>query len=614
MLTLDSAAGRWLLLAAVLGSGLAGIDATVVNVALPAIGEALDADFTTLQWTVSAYALTLASFILLGGVLGDRYGRRRVFLVGVVWFAVGSLLCGVAPTGWALVGARALQGVGGALLTPGSLAMIQAGFGPGDRARAIGAWSGLGGVATAIGPFVGGGLVELGSWRWVFLVNVPLAALVVWVTLRHVPESRDPDAGGRLDLVGAALGALALGALSWALISSGESGPGPATALVGGLGLLAALTFVVVERRVATPMLPLAAFAEPAFRAANAVTFVVYGGFGAVFFLLVVHLQVVAGFSPVVAGTALLPVTALMLVLSPRSGALAARVGPRRQMAAGPVVAAAGVLLMLRIGPGASYAADVLPAVVVFGLGLAVMVSPLTATALAAAPPQHAGMASGVNNAVARTAGLAAVAAVPVLAGLDGRVYDDPVAFDAGFATALLISAAVLLAGGLLAALTVRDDVLDDGDAAAGLGPPHQLRHCAGAGGPPLATRVDATGHADCDPVPMTLLTLDPEETTMTGTDPHCTHLDDPAPPVPGSPGCEECLAEDGRWVHLRLCQGCGHVGCCDSSPGRHATAHAHLADHPVVRSFEPGEEWFYCYVDDVAMEVPGAPPGPSHP
>ncbi|GAA0973712.1 Multidrug resistance protein Stp [Nocardioides aquaticus] len=618
MLTLDSAAGRWLLLAAVLGSGLAGIDATVVNVALPAIGESLDADFTTLQWTVSAYALTLASFILLGGVLGDRYGRRRVFLVGVVWFAVGSLLCGLAPTGWALVGARALQGVGGALLTPGSLAMIQASFGPGDRARAIGAWSGLGGVATAIGPFVGGGLVELGSWRWVFLVNVPLAALVVWVTLRHVPESRGPAEHGRLDLGGAVLGALALGALTWSLISAGETGPGPATVVAGGLGLLAALLFVAVERRVASPMLPLAVFAAPQLRAANAVTFVVYGGFGAIFFLLVVHLQVVSGFSPVVAGTALLPVTALMLVLSPRSGALAARIGPRRQMAAGPVVAAAGVVLMLRIGPGASYAADVLPAVVVLGLGLATMVSPLTATALAAAPPEHAGAASGINNAVARTAGLVAVAAIPVLAGLDGRVYADPVAFDAGFGTALLISAAVLLAGGALAALTVRDDVLGADDTTPPA-PPLQLRHCAGVGGPPLATRVDAAGHADCDPVPLTLLTLDPEETAMSTTAPDqaapaCTHLVDPTPPEPGSSGCVECLADGGPWVHLRLCQECGHVGCCDSSPGRHATAHAHLADHPVVRSFEPGEEWFYCYVDDVALEVPGAPPAPSHP
>ncbi len=453
-LTLSSPSGRWLLLAAVLGSGLAGIDATVVNVALPAIGRSLGADFTTLQWTVTAYALTLASFLLVGGVLGDRFGRRRVFLVGVVWFAVASLLCGLAVSAPWLVAARALQGVGGALLTPGSLSMLSASFGPQDRARAIGAWSGLGGVATAAGPFIGGYLVEVASWRWVFLVNAPVAVLVVWVALRHVPETRDPAAGGRVDVAGAALGALALGGLTYGLLGAGG--------LAVAVGLVATVGFVLVERRVAHPMLPLDIFTSHQLSAANAVTFCVYGGFGSIFFLLVIQLQVVSGFSPVLSGTALLPVTVLMLLLSPSSGALAARIGPRRQMAAGPVVAAAGVLLMLRIGGGASYVLDVLPAVVVFGLGLSTMVSPLTATALAAAPAEHAGLASGVNNAVARTAGLAAVAVVPLVAGLDGRVYEDPRAFDAGFTIALWISAAVLAAGGALAALTIRDDVLTD--------------------------------------------------------------------------------------------------------------------------------------------------------
>ena len=464
-LQLSSPSGRWLLLAAVLGSGLAGIDATVVNVALPDIGRSLGADFTTLQWTVTAYALTLASFLLIGGVLGDRFGRRRVFLIGVVWFAAASLLCGLAVSAPWLVAARALQGVGGALLTPGSLAMLSASFGPRDRARAIGAWSGLGGVATAAGPFIGGYLVEVASWRWVFLVNAPVAVLVVWVALRHVPETRDPDAEGRVDAAGAALGALALGGLTYGLLGAGERGSGaisPVVVLAAASGLVASVAFVVVERRVAHPMLPLGIFSSRQLSAANAVTFCVYGGFGSIFFLLVIQLQVVSGFSPVLSGTALLPVTILMLLLSPSSGALAARIGPRRQMAAGPVVAATGVLLMLRIGAEASYALDVLPAVVVFGLGLSIMVSPLTATALAAAPAEHAGLASGVNNAVARTAGLVAVAVVPLLAGLDGRVYEDPPAFDAGFTVALWVSAAVLGCGGLLAALTISDDVLAD--------------------------------------------------------------------------------------------------------------------------------------------------------
>jgi EmrB/QacA subfamily drug resistance transporter len=598
-LPLGSPAGRWLLVASILGSALAGIDATVVNVALPAIGDSLDADFATLQWTVSAYALTLAAFILLGGVLGDRFGRRRVFVIGVVWFAVASLLCGAAPNAELLVAARALQGVGAALLTPGSLAMIQASIAPEDRGRAIGAWSGLGGVATAIGPFLGGWLVQTLSWRWVFLVNVPLAVVVVLLAVRHVPESCDPGADGPVDLAGAALGAVALAGATWALISAGESGATPAVLVAAVVGLVAGTAFVLVERRARAPMLPLGAFRDSQFRAANLVTFVVYGGFGAVFFLLVVQLQVVSGFSPVAAGTALLPVTAVMLLLSSRSGALAARLGPRRQMAAGPVVCAAGVLLMLRLGPDASYLLDVLPAVVVLGLGLVTMVSPLTATALAAAPPEHAGMASGVNNAVARTAGLLAVAVVPAVAGLSGRAYDDPVAFDAGFATALWVSAATLVVGGVLAALTVRDDVLavETGD--------RQLTFCAGVSGPPLATRVGADGRPDCDPVPLVTTTLE---------DPMpCTHLTDATPPIPLSDGCAECLETGQTWVHLRLCQECGHVGCCDSSPGRHATAHAREDEHPVIRSFEPGEEWFYCYVDDVALEVPDAPPAPSH-
>ncbi len=470
-----SRAGRWVLLASILGSGLAGIDATVVNVALPAIGEDLGADFTALQWVVTAYTLTLASFILLGGALGDRYGRRRVFVVGVVWFALASVLCGLAPSAPALIAARALQGVGGALLTPGSLAMIQASFASADRARAIGAWSGLGGVATAVGPLLGGVLVQSASWRWVFLVNAPLAVAVVLIAHRHVPETRDPGATGRPDVLGAGLGALALGGTTYALMEAPGRGAASAPVLAGGaLGVAAALAFVVVERRAAHPMLPLRIFASRQFSAANAVTFAVYAALGGIFFLLVVHLQVVAAFTPVAAGAAMLPVTLVMLLLSARAGALAARTGPRRPMALGPLVCAAGVLLMLRIGPGSGsgsgYLLDVLPGVLVLGLGLALVVAPLTATALAAADAEHAGLASGVNNAVARAAGLLAVAVLPAVAGLGGDSWTDPAAFADGFGTCVLIIAGLLVAGGLLAAVTIRDDVL------------------AGGGGPPAPT------------------------------------------------------------------------------------------------------------------------------
>ena len=505
----SSGPGRWILLASILGSALAGIDATVVNVALPAIGESLDADFAGLQWTVTAYTLTLASFILVGGSLADRFGRRRIFLVGVVWFAVASLLCGLAPGVGTLVAARALQGIGGALLTPGSLAMIQASIVPRDRARAIGAWSGLGGIATAVGPFLGGWLVEQISWRWVFLVNAPLAVVVVALTLRHVPESRDPTAAPHLDLAGAALGALALGGVTYALVEQPDLGATSLPVLLAAaVGIAAGIAFVVAERRSRAPMLPPDIFAARQFRAANLVTFTVYGGFGAVFFLLVIQLQVVAGYSPIAAGTSILPITVIMLLLSARSGALAYRIGPRLQMSVGPVVCAVGLVLMTRIGPGASYVVDVLPGVAVFGLGLAVMVAPLTATALAAAPAEHAGLASGVNNAVARAAGLLAIAVLPAAAGIAGADYTRPADFDAGFDRALLVAVAVLLLGAAIAAVGISNDTLDTGSdggpESADLTHPdaaHDLpadentgcrptSHCA-VGGPPL--QIDAS-------------------------------------------------------------------------------------------------------------------------
>jgi EmrB/QacA subfamily drug resistance transporter len=452
-------AGRWVVLATVLGSGLAMLDATVVNVALPRIGTDLDADLAGLQWTLTGYTLTLAAFILLGGSLADRLGRRRIFLVGTIWFAAASALCGLAPSVEVLVAARALQGVGGALLTPGSLAIIMASFVPADRGRAIGAWSGLGGIAGAAGPFLGGWLIEATSWRFVFLINLPLAAVVVLVTARHVPESLDPTAGGRLDLTGAALGAVGLAGVTYASIAGGERGLDATVLAAAAVGLFALTAFVVHERRTADPLVPPTLFASRQFTVTNIVTFAIYAAFGAVFFLLVLHLQVVAGFSPLAAGTAILPITLLMLVLSSRSGALAARIGPRLPMTVGPLVAAVGLLLTLRIGPDATYVADVLPAVVVFGLGLALLVAPLTAAVLAAAPEEHAGAASGVNNAVARTAGLLAVALLPPLAGLTGDVYLDPDAFAAGYRTATLLAAGLLVIGGLLSAALVRNDV-----------------------------------------------------------------------------------------------------------------------------------------------------------
>ncbi len=447
--------GRWVLLATVLGSSLAMLDATVVNVALERIGTELDAGFTGLQWTVNAYTLTLASLILMGGSLGDRFGRRRVFVVGTVWFAAASLLCGLAPDVGTLVAARALQGVGGALLTPGSLALISASFAGTDRAAAVGAWSGLGGVAGAVGPFLGGWLVGI-EWRLVFLVNLPLAAVVVAVAVRHVPESRDPEAAHHLDWLGTALVVAGLGALTYGLTAAGEPGSGPGVWGWVAAGLVALAAFVAVQRRSPAPLVPPGLFASRQFTAANVVTLLVYAPLGVVFVLLVIQLQVVAGYDPLPAGTALLPVTALMLAFSARVGALAQRVGPRPLLTAGPLVAAAGVLLMARIGPDAGYLTDVLPATAVFGAGLTLLVAPLTATVLDSAPDRLAGVASGVNNAVARAAGLLAVAVVPAVAGLAGTGVGDPAGFATGFRTAMLVCAGLLVCGALVAAVLVR--------------------------------------------------------------------------------------------------------------------------------------------------------------
>ena len=454
----SSGRGRWVLLATVLGSAMASIDATVVGIALPAIGHDFHSSLATLQWVVTAYTLTLAGLLLFAGALGDKYGRKRIFVYGVVWFAVASALCGIAPDAPFLIAARAIQGVGAALLTPGSLAIIEASFRPEDRGKAIGAWSGLSGVGSAVGPFLGGWLIQAVSWRLIFGINLPLAIFVVAVSLRHVPESRDPQATGRLDTVGGALVTLGLVGLTYGLIEGPAAGwgrPGPLAALIAGCLLLAA--FVAWERRSAEPMMPLSLFASAQFSAANVVTFAVYGALGGALFLLPIQLIQVSGYTPLQAGISLLPITLIMLALSARSGALAARIGPRLQMTVGPLVIAAGLALFVRIGPSGNYLTEVLPAMLVFGLGLAINVAPLTSTVLAAVPAEHAGMASAVNNDVARAASLIAVAVLPAAAGLTGAAYLHPVKFSAGFHTASLISAGLCVAGGAIAAAFIRN-------------------------------------------------------------------------------------------------------------------------------------------------------------
>ncbi|MBM4472052.1 MFS transporter [Prescottella equi] len=446
-LQLKSPRGRWVVAATVLGSSLAMLDGTVVNVALPRIGEDLGAEVAGLQWVLSGYTLTLASLILFGGAIGDRVGRRRVFVWGTVWFAGASALCALAPNVTILVAARLLQGVGAALLTPGSLAIISASFDEEDQGAAIGLWSGLGGVAAAVGPLLGGWLVEVAGWRSVFLINLPLAVAVVWVSARHVPETRDPHPPERLDVLGSALAALALGALTYGLIETAV------WAVIAGLVLMAA--FVVVERRSRYALVPGSLFASRVFVAANLVTLAVYAALGGVFFLLLLQLQIVSGYSPLAAGVASLPITILMLLLSSRAGRWAQIHGPRIPMTVGPLLGAGGLLLMLRIGPGASYPTQVLPAVLVFGLGLSALVAPLTAAVLGSVSSDQAGIASGVNNAVARTSQLLAVAALPALAGIGADALADPAAFASGFRVAMLICAGLLLTGAVLSAVMI---------------------------------------------------------------------------------------------------------------------------------------------------------------
>jgi EmrB/QacA subfamily drug resistance transporter len=456
-LLLSSRRGRGVLAATVLGSGVASLDATVVNVALPRIGTDLDAGLTALQWTVNAYTLTLAGLLLLGGSLGDRLGRRRIFVVGVVWFTLASVGCAVAPVAGVLIGMRALQGVGAALLTPGSLAILEAVFRPDDRAAAVGAWSGLGGVATAVGPVVGGALVGVASWGWrlVFLINVPLAAVVVWLAVRYVPETRDEQATGRLDVPGAVLAAAGLALTVYGLTEGPERGWGIGTVVTLAVGVAVLAGFLLVEARSAAPMMPLSLFRSRNFSGANLVTLVVYAALSGAMFLLPVQLQRVSGFSPVEAGSALLPVTAVMLLLSARMGRLAQRIGPRWPMTVGPLLAAAGLALYTRIGADASYLADVLPEMLLFALGLSITVAPLTATVLAAAPVHQVGVASAVNNDVARAAGLLAVAVLPPLSGITSSAYEHPAALSDGFATAMLICAALCALGGVLSAVLI---------------------------------------------------------------------------------------------------------------------------------------------------------------
>jgi EmrB/QacA subfamily drug resistance transporter len=438
--------GRVVLLTTVLGSAVALLDSTIVNVALPTIGRELGADLVGVQWVINAYALTLAALILLGGSLGDRFGRRRAYVWGVAGFGVASVLSAASPSIEALNAARALQGVAAALLTPGSLAILQASFHQADRMRAIGAWTGSLSIAAASGPLIGGWLVDY-SWRWVFWVNVPLCGAVIVLAARYVPESRNPAASRHIDFWGVMLGALGLAGVTYALTALPGHGVGSLTLVAAVGGMLALVAFVACERRSPDPMLPPTLFASRTFSVINIVTFAVYAALSGTFLFLVLYLQVVSGWAALRAGAATLPLSILMLLLASRFGTLATRIGARPLMVGGPLTAATGLASLSLLPEHPSYVLNVLPGVLLLGLGLAMTVAPLTGTVLAAAPDELAGTASGVNNAVARTAGLLAVAALPVIVGLSGTEYAEALSLAPAYRSAMLICAATMAVG-----------------------------------------------------------------------------------------------------------------------------------------------------------------------
>lgn len=436
LLTVDEPRGRRLIATTVLGSGMGFLDGTIANVALPHIGDDLHANFAELQWVINGYTLTLASLILVGGSLGDRFGRKRVYAWGITGFAVASALAALSPTVGILIAARAIQGVFAAMMTPGSLAMLQSSFDEDNRMRAIGAWTGTLGIATAAGPAVGGWLVGI-DWRIAFWINLPIAGIVLFL-LRTAPESRDPHASHRFDVPATILTPLALGSLTWSLTSWPSTGAAPSTVIPLVVAVVCAVAFLVVERRSTNPLVPLHLFSNRNFSVINVVTLFVYAALSGLLLFLSLFLQITAGWSALAAGASTVPLSVVMFFLASRFGALSSKIGVKRPMLAGQATVAVGLALLAVSPEHPNYVLDILPGVLVMGLGLSMMVAPLTGAVLAAAPERYAGLASGINNAVSRTAGLLAVAGLPLLVGLAGTEYRSAAAVGSAYRDSLL--------------------------------------------------------------------------------------------------------------------------------------------------------------------------------
>ncbi len=588
-----SHARRWVLWSTILGSSLAFMVASVINVALPAIQASLGATVAEMQWVASAYTILLAALTLAGGAAGDRFGRRRMFALGIVALAVASAAASLAPDVGTLIAARAAQGLAAALLTPNSLALLSGAFPRAERGRAIGTWSAVTALIGALSPLLGGWFVDAGSWRVAFAAVLPPAALALLVTHLRVPDPpvmrRTPD----VDWIGAALATLGLLGIVSGIIAVGAGVPAW-VALAAGLGAVGA--FVVHERRAASPMVPPALFASPAFRGVNLLTVLVYAGLTGAFFLLPFNLVQVQGYSGTATGAAFLPFAALIALLSRRAGVLADRVGTKPLLVAGPVITAVGLAAMALPGVGGSYWTTFLLPMTVAGLGTGLTLAPLTTAVLGAVEPAAAGIASGVNGTAARVGTLLAVAVVGVVAlGLYGRALERRLA-----AAAVPIEEARLL---------VRERrSLADTTLPAWVAPAERARLDAIVGaafldgfrGSMLLCAGLVLGGGMVAAVSLRSATGAPA--VMEPATASCGHLDAIARPEPAAAGCIDCLRTGDRWVHLRMCLTCGHVGCCDSSKNQHATRHFWSTHHPIVRSMEPGEDWRWCYVDEVAV------------